>query len=289
MKIFLAGGSGLIGAHLRAYFSKKYDVVSVSRFKNKGLTYDELHKHISDGDVIINLAGENISKRWSKGVKRRILESRVNTGKVLVDEVKKSGKRLKIFVQASAVGFYGRDKNATFTEESEPIKEDFLTEVVRDWENSTREIEDLGIKRVITRFGVVLSKDAKAFKLMVLPFRFFVGGIIGDGKQWMSWIHIGDLCRVVEYLILNEKTGIYNVVSPNPITNEEFSRILAKKMKRPLIFRIPPFALKIVMGEVADYLILEGQRVIPKRLMDEGFVFKYPTIDLALDDLLSKK
>ncbi|MEO0149112.1 MAG: TIGR01777 family oxidoreductase, partial [candidate division WOR-3 bacterium] len=239
MKIFIAGGSGLIGRHLKAYLSKDYDVILVSRFKGKGLTYDELHKHISDGDVIVNLAGENISKRWNERVKRNILESRVNTGRVLVDEIKKSGKRLKLFVQASAVGFYGRDRNTEFTEESQPLKEDFLTQVVRNWEDSTREIEDLGIKRVITRFGVVLSKDAKAFKLMVLPFKFFVGGIIGDGKQWMSWIHIEDLCSIVEYLILNEKTGIYNVVSPNPITNEGFSRILAKKMTRHLNFHIP--------------------------------------------------
>lgn len=289
MKIFLAGGSGFIGRHLKGYLSRNYDVFTVSRYKERGITYDDLHKHLNDGDVIINLAGENISKRWNKKVKRRILESRVNIGKVLVDEVKKSGKRLKLFIQASAVGFYGRDRNALFTEESRPLSDDFLAEVVKKWEDSTKEIEDLGIKRVITRFGVVLSKDAKAFKLMVLPFRFFMGGIIGDGKQWMSWIHIYDLCRITEYLVLNGSTGIYNVVSPNPITNEEFSRILAEKMRRPLIFKVPPIILRLLMGEVADYIVLEGQRVIPKRLMDEGFVFKYPTIDSALEDLLSKK
>jgi uncharacterized protein (TIGR01777 family) len=287
MKVFVAGGSGLVGSHLREYLKGKYEVINVSRDPKKGITYEDLPKYLDDGDVVINLAGENISKRWNKEFKERLVSSRVQTGRSLVEGIRKSGKKPRVFIQASAVGYYGRDREETFTEDSLPKRADFLTEVVKEWENSSREVEDLGIRRVITRLGVVLSKDAKAFKLMVLPVKFFVGGILGDGKQWMSWIHIEDVCRAFEYFIENEKSsGIYNLTSPYPVTNADFMRALARKLKRPLIFRVPPFALRLIMGEVADYIALEGQRVIPKRLLEEGFKFKYALLDEALEDLL---
>jgi hypothetical protein len=287
MKVFIAGGSGLVGSHLREYLKGKYEVINVSRDPKKGITYEDLPKYLDDGDVVINLAGENISKRWNKEFKERLVSSRVQTGRSLVEGIRKSGKKPRVFIQASAVGYYGRDREETFTEDSLPKRADFLTEVVKEWENSSREVEDLGIRRVITRLGVVLSKDAKAFKLMVLPVKFFVGGILGDGKQWMSWIHIEDVCRAFEYFIENEKSsGIYNLTSPYPVTNADFMRALARKLKRPLIFRVPPFALRLIMGEVADYIALEGQRVIPKRLLEEGFKFKYALLDEALEDLL---
>jgi uncharacterized protein (TIGR01777 family) len=287
MKVFVAGGSGLVGSHLREYFKGKYEVINVSRDPKKGITYEDLPKYLDDGDVVINLAGENISKRWNKEFKERLVSSRVQVGRSLVEGIRKSGKKPRVFIQASAVGYYGRDREETFTEDSLPKRADFLTEVVKEWENSSREVEDLGIRRVITRLGVVLSKDAKAFKLMVLPVKFFVGGILGDGKQWMSWIHIEDVCRAFEYFIENEKSsGIYNLTSPYPVTNADFMRALARKLKRPLIFRVPPFALRLIMGEVADYIALEGQRVIPKRLLEEGFKFKYALLDEALEDLL---
>lgn len=287
MKVFVAGGSGLVGSHLREYLKGKYEVINVSRDPKKGITYEDLPKYLDDGDVVINLAGENISKRWNKEFKERLVSSRVQAGRSLVEGIRKSGKKLRVFIQASAVGYYGRDREETFTEDSLPKRADFLTEVVKEWENSSREVEDLGIRRVITRLGVVLSKDAKAFKLMVLPVKFFVGGILGDGKQWMSWIHIEDVCRAFEYFIENEKSsGIYNLTSPYPVTNADFMRALARKLKRPLIFRVPPFALRLIMGEVADYIALEGQRVIPKRLLEEGFKFKYALLDEALEDLL---
>jgi uncharacterized protein (TIGR01777 family) len=287
MKVFVAGGSGLVGSHLREYLKGKYEVINVSRDPKKGIIYEDLPKYLDDGDVVINLAGENISKRWSKEFKERLVSSRVQAGRSLVEGIRKSGKKPRVFIQASAVGYYGRDREEIFTEDSLPKRADFLTEVVKEWENSSREVEDLGIRRVITRLGVVLSKDAKAFKLMVLPVKFFVGGILGDGKQWMSWIHIEDVCRAFEYFIENEKSsGIYNLTSPYPVTNADFMRALARKLKRPLIFRVPPFALRLIMGEVADYIALEGQRVIPKRLLEEGFKFKYALLDEALEDLL---
>jgi uncharacterized protein (TIGR01777 family) len=287
MKVFIAGGSGLVGSHLREYFKGKYEVINVSRDPKKGIAYEDLPKYLDDGDAVINLAGENISKRWNKEFKEKLVLSRVQVGRSLVEGIRKSGKKLRVFIQASAVGYYGRDREETFTEDSLPKRADFLTEVVKEWENSSREVEDLGIRRVITRLGVVLSKDAKAFKLMVLPVKFFVGGILGDGKQWMSWIHIEDVCRAFEYFIENEKSsGIYNLTSPYPVTNVDFMRTLARKLKRPLIFRVPPFALRLIMGEVADYIALEGQRVIPKRLLEEGFKFKYALLDEALEDLL---
>jgi conserved hypothetical protein TIGR01777 len=287
MKVFIAGGSGLVGSHLREYFKGKYEVINISRDPKKGITYEDLPKYLDDGDTVINLAGENISKRWNKEFKERLVSSRVQVGRSLVEGIRKSGKKPRVFIQASAVGYYGRDREEIFTEDSLPKRADFLTEVVKEWENSSREVEDLGIRRVIARLGVVLSKDAKAFKLMVLPVKFFVGGILGDGKQWMSWIHIEDVCRAFDYFIENEKSsGIYNITSPYPVKNADFMRALARKLKRPLIFRVPPFALRLIMGEVADYIALEGQRVIPKRLLEEGFKFKYALLDEALEDLL---
>ena len=287
MRIFIAGGSGLVGSHLGRYLRKRYEVINVSRDSKKGVTYREFPNLLNDGDVVINLAGENISRRWNKEFKERLISSRVQIGKILSEGIKKSGKKPKLFIQASAVGYYGRDREETFTEDSFPKKPDFLTEVVKEWENSSKEVEDLGIRRVITRLGVVLSRDAKAFKLMVLPVKYFLGGILGDGKQWMSWIHIEDVCRAFEHFIENDNSsGIYNLTSPYPVTNEEFMKSVARKLRRPLFFRVPPFVLRLVMGEVADYIAIEGQRVVPKRLLEEGFKFKYAILDEALENLL---
>ncbi len=280
MKVFIAGGSGLIGSNIRKCL--KYEFVNLSRDPKKGITYDEFPKLLNDGDVVINLAGENISKRWSKKFKEKLISSRVQIGNILVDGIKRSGKKPRVFIQASAVGYYGRDREEIFTEYSSPKIPDFLTDVVKKWEDSTKEIEDMGIRRIITRLGVVLSKDAKAFKLMVLS-----NTVLGDGKQWISWIHIEDVCRAIEHFIENAgSSGVYNLTSPYPVTNEEFMRTIAKKLKRPFLFRIPSIFIRLVMGEVADYIVLEGQRVIPKRLLDEGFSFKYALLDEALDDLL---
>ncbi len=286
MRILIAGGSGFIGSHLSSYLSKKgHQVLIVSRDPSKGIAYDEVHRHVDANTVIVNLAGENIaSGRWTTEKKRRIRESRIRSGRKLVEEIRKSGKRPGVFVQASAIGYYGRSLDEEFDELSPP-GDDFLARVVVDWENSTREIEEMGIRRVIIRIGLVLSKNGGAYPRMSFPFRLGLGGRIGSGKQWMSWIHIDDVVRAVEFLMEGDFSGPFNLTAPYPVRNGEFTRTLCEVLRRPCFFHVPSFLLRLLFGEMADYLLLDGQKVIPRRLMESGFQFLYPDLRKALMSL----
>ncbi len=286
MRILTAGGSGMIGRHLKRYFEDKYEVIIVSRDPKKGIVYDDVHRYIEEDTVVINLAGKNILTRWNERSKREILLSRVITTRKLVDEIKKSKKLPKVFIQSSAVGIYGVDFHNTYDESSKISSSDFLSNTVKEWEKSSEELTNIGIRRIVARLGVVLSRDSITFKLMVLPFMLFVGGKVGSGKQWISWIHIEDVCRIFEKFIHSESEGVYNVVSPMPVRNEELVDALAKILKRPKFFTVPPLFLKILFGEVSDYIITGGQKVIPRRLIEEGYDYKYPDIESAIRNLL---
>lgn len=286
MRILIAGGSGMIGRHLKRYFENKHEVIIVSRDPKKGITYDDVHRYIDENTVVINLAGKNILTRWNERTKREILLSRVMPTRKLVDEIKKSKKLPKVFIQGSAVGIYGVDFQNTYDEYSEISSSDFLSNTVKEWEKASQELSSMGIRRVVARLGVVLSRDSITFKLMVLPFKLFVGGKIGSGKQWISWIHIQDVCSIFEKFIYSESEGVYNVVSPMPVRNEELTDVLSRVLRRPKFFTVPSFALKIVFGEVADYIMTGGQRVIPRRLIEEGYEYKYPDIESAVRNLL---
>ncbi len=287
MRALIAGGTGFIGRHLTRFLrDRNFDVVVVSRNPSKGIDYQSVHRYIDEDTIVINLAGENIaSGRWTRWKKERILRSRVETGRLLVEEIRKSPVKPSLFMQASAVGYYGISDEDEFTEDSPP-GDDFLSRVVVEWENSTADVEKMGIRRILLRLGVVLGRNGGAYPRLSLPFRIGLGGPVGSGMQWMSWIHIRDVLRAVEFLIFHESaSGPFNITSPEPVRNMDFSRALCDILKKPCFFRVPSFVLRLLFGEMAEYLILSGQKVIPRRLMDMGFSFLFPNIRTALEEL----
>jgi len=306
MRIIIAGGSGLIGRALTsALVIDGNEVIILSRNPRNivgmtgavrilqwdGKTLQEWGKEISNCDVVINLVGENLSgegllpSRWNKERKRRLLSSRVDAGKVLSKAIEMSNKKPAVFIQASGIGIYGTQRDMLFTEASE-VGNDFLANLSKLWEASSSHVETLGVRRVIVRNGVVLSTKSVALRLLLLPYIFFIGGPIGDGQQVYSWIHIDDEVNAIRYLIERDQAnGVFNLSTPNPVTNEEFGRTIGEVIKRPHYLPIPGFVMHLAFGEVAN-MVLEGQRVIPRKLLDEGYMFKYPTLDEALTDLL---
>ena len=299
MNILITGGTGLIGAALTESLVKdSHEVIvltrnpdrvkdvlpGVNRAKWDGKTAAGWGHLVEGVDAIVNLAGENLSAgRWTGTRKQRIRSSRINAGKAVVQAVENAGQKPIVVIQASGVGFYGVE-SPELVDESAPIGSDFLSHVSREWEASTQPVEAMGVRRVIIRTSVVLSKKGGALGLMLLPFRLFVGGPLGSGRQWMSWIHIEDEVRAIRYLIENEKaSGAFNL-SAHSVTNAEFSTAAGKVMRRPNFFRVPAFVLRLVLGEMAT-MVLDGQRASSKKLTDLGFKFKFDRIEEALKDL----
>jgi len=248
---------------------------------------------VADGaDAIVNLAGANLAgehflpSRWTAARKRMIRESRVNAGGAVVDAVRRMSQRPGVVLQASGVGYYGFH-GAEELGEAAPAGDDFGARLAHDeWEPSTAPVEALGVRRVILRSGAVLDAHEGALPRMMLPFRLFVGGYWGSGKQWLSWIHREDEVRAIRFLMEHEQAqGPFNLAAPGAVTNAEFGRALGKAMKRPYWFPIPGFALRWVFGEVTSVL-LEGQRAVPERLLEMGFAFRFPDVSSALRDVL---
>jgi len=302
MRAIIAGGSGLIGSALAKKFSNEgREVIILSRYpsmhknNHQGIIIEKWDgysskgwvKYIDDSTAIINLSGANISGgRWTKKRKNEIRESRINSGKALSQAILESDKKPYVLIQASAVGYYGSSIEENITEDH-PAGRGFLSQTCADWEDSTRHVEKYGVRRVIIRQGVVLSKQSVVFKRMVLPYKLFAGGPIGKGTQWFPWIHEFDLVNAIRFLVDNDQTkGPYNLTSPGIVTNNDFAKSLGKITHRPVWFPIPEFGLKIIFGEMAS-ILLEGQQVIPQKLTEKGFMFKYPTIVLALQDLVA--
>ena len=256
-----------------------------------GMTDTGWGKEIENTDVVIHLAGENLSGggllpvRWTKERKNRLVQSRVNTGKILAKVIEMAERRPAIFVQASGIGFYGTDRRYKFTEESVPGS-DYLANLSILWEASSETIEKFGVRRVIIRSGVVLSAQGGALRPLLFPYKLFIGGPIGDGNQVLSWIHIDDEVNAIRFLISNHQaTGVFNLTSPNPVTNNEFGKTISKVLKKPHYLPIPGFFMHLALGEVAD-MVLEGQTVYPRKLLESGFEYKYPTLEEALKYLL---
>lgn len=306
MRIIITGGSGLIGRPLvRSLAADDHEVIVLSRSPAlvKGLPsgvrvegWDGRTAKgwgaLADGaDAIINLAGESIAgegllpQRWTEERKARILQSRVDAGKAVVEAVTAAARKPGVVVQSSAVGYYGtHGPEKTITEES-PAGDDFLAKVCIAWEESTAPVEALGVRRPIARTGIVITFDGGALVPMALPFRFFAGGPIGSGKQPFPWIHIDDEVRALRFLVENPNAnGPFNLAAPEPPTNAEFSRALGHIMGRPSLIPAPAFAFELAFGEVA-MLVTEGQRTIPQRLLDLGFQFKFTDAEAALRDL----
>jgi uncharacterized protein (TIGR01777 family) len=303
MKVIIAGGTGLIGSALtESFIHAQHQVVIVSRFPEStqmrfpsarmiGWETETLIREISGSDAVINLAGASLSgsnpldMRWTPKRKASILNSRVQAGKMLVEAIQKTDNKPEVFFQASAIGFYG-NKGAGIVDESSSAGRDYLAEVCQAWEDSTSAIEEMGVRRLIGRIGLVFSQDSRMFKLLKLPFSLYLGGQIGDGTQFLSWISIQDVVSSIRFLIDNHQSqGAYNLVSPKPLTNRGFARVLGSSMGRPVWLPIPEFALKIILGE-ASTLALDGRQVMPKRLLDAGYQFKDNQLDKFLPAIL---
>jgi uncharacterized protein (TIGR01777 family) len=295
MRILITGASGLIGKEIQKSFAEKgYDLLLASRKEPKddshiqwsadtGFADEDLAK-LEGLEAVIHLAGEGISAlRWTDEKKKAIRDSRVFGTRSMIETFDKLEKKPKTFISGSAIGFYGDRGDDGMTETSAAGKT-FLSEVCKEWEAESRRAEDLGIRTVLLRTGIVLSKDGGALATMLTPFKLGVGGVVGSGKQWMSWISLDDVDGIIDYAIENENLrGAVNVVSPNPVTNEEFTKTLGSILYRPTFLPLPEFAVHMVFGEMGDALLLDSTHVIPKRLLDAGYKFKYPDLKAALE------
>jgi uncharacterized protein (TIGR01777 family) len=302
MRIIITGGTGFIGTALtKNLLAEGHQVWILTRNLQtvrlvegvRGVGWDgqttagwgEL---VSQVDAIVNLTGESLGTGpWTEERKKRILSSRVEAGQAISDAIRQANPRPKTLIQASAVGFYGPHGDEPVTEESAPGR-GFLAEVCRAWEASSLPVEALGVRRVVIRTGVVLSKDGGALRRMMLPFGLFAGGPLGNGRQGLPWIHPADEVVGIRFLLENEKAhGVFNLSAPEPLSNAEFGIILAKVMRRPYWLPVPVFALRLLLGEMST-LVLEGQYMLPKRLQEHGFRFQFETAEAALRDLMRR-
>jgi len=304
MKILLTGGTGFIGTGLANHLREKgHDLLILTRQDAKIQPHPDLRyvkwqpgngqdviSEVGDVNAIINLAGESVvNKRWTQAQKARIRDSRVEATQLIVRSIQRAEKKPKVLINASAVGFYGPRGNDSVNERV-TAGDGFLADVCKAWEAHAIRAADFGVRVVRLRIGVVLGQGGGALKKMLPPFQMFAGGWLGKGDQWMSWIHMRDMIRLIEFALENDQVeGPMNATAPQPVTNKVFSLVLAQTIKRPCFAPVPPLALKALMGKMADELLLKGQRVIPQRAKDLGFSFQFPDIRTALDDLLVPK
>lgn len=296
MKIAICGGTGFIGQSLiKHWMTQGHHIIIVTRRlpstattheQMEYITWDQLEHHPEDLenlDALINLAGASLSQRWSRPAKQRIIDSRLSTVSAVSKLVSLLRNKPAVVIQASAVAIYGTSLEETFEETSPTRVMDFPSGVVQQWEAASDSIE--GVRLVKLRISVVLGDDGGAYPMMRLPFKLGVGGRNGSGQQWMSWIHILDMVRLIEFCILHPGIeGAVNAAAPQPVTNDQFGRAIAAVHHRPYWFPIPKFLLKGVLGELS-LILLEGQCVIPSKALEHGFRFTYPDINEALQDL----
>lgn len=295
--ILITGAAGFIGTHLTESLADKgHNIIILSRSAKKSkhnvFWWDPASGEIDldgvpDLDAVVHLAGESIAGRWTDDKKARIKDSRVDGTKLLADALSGLKKKPEVLISASAIGIYGNRGDETLTEQSAPGK-GFLAEVGVKWEEATSAARDTGIRVCNIRIGLVLGSDGGALEKMITPFKFGVGGKIGDGTQYWSWISIDDLVEIIIYLINNSAIeGPVNAVSPNPVTNSEFTSALGKALNRPTIIPLPSFAARGLLGEMAEETMLASTRVIPKKLSESGFQFKYTDLNEALSGILN--
>lgn len=302
MKVVIAGGSGLIGRELtRRLVADGIEVAILSRHPERvsglppmavavrwdGVSAGALAPRLEGASAVVNLAGENIAAgRWSAARKRRIWTSRVRTASAMATALERVDRRPAVFLQASAVGIYGPRGDSTVTE-SDPPGRDFLAQVCRDWEAASAGVENFGVREVVVRTGVVLTDRGGALPRIAVPFKLFVGGRLGSGKQWLPWIHIKDEVRAIRFLLeRQDASGPFNLTAPNPVTNSDMAATIGRTLGRPSLIPTPAQALRIAMGEMAT-LVLDGQRAIPRRLVKHGFQFRFEQFEPAVRDLLT--
>ena len=295
MKILIIGGRGFIGSAISKRLREDgHDVIISTRRSSDSkevITWrppDLLPPEvISTIDAVINLSGEPIAPgRWTPEKKKKIMESRVETTRALVKSLGQSEKRPSLLINASAVGYYGPCGDEVITEDSPPGS-DFLASVCVKWEEVAKDAETLGLRVVILRFGTVLDRDGGALPRMMKPFKMFLGGWLGSGRQWFPWIHREDIAGMVSFIIDNESLfGVFNATAPQAVTNLEFSKTLARVLHRPCIFPVPGFVLRLALGEFGNVL-LTGQKAIPQRILKAGYKFKYPRLESALRAIIN--
>lgn len=301
MKIVIAGGSGFIGKRLTRFLIKEgHEVVILTRWSktsSDGAAYVDWLKEgtkperiIKHADVFVNLAGVSINDgRWATKHQRQIYHSRMTATGELIRIIAALPQKPYALINASAIGVYPSSLEAVYTEESTERADDFLGKTVSDWENIAKQVEGYGVRTAFMRFGVVLGAEEGALPLMALPYKFYAGGTVGTGKQWVSWIHVEDVVRAIDFAMNHEHLfGPINITSPAPVRMKEFGQTIGSVLKRPHWFPVPSFVMKAVLGQKSK-LVLEGQKVLPKVLMEEGFEFVYPRLEEALEDLLVRK
>jgi uncharacterized protein len=296
MKIVVAGGSGFIGEPLvQRLIARGDDAVVLTRDPagvkaGRAVQWDAQSQgawsaEVASADAVINLAGENVGEgRWTEARKRRLIDSRLNATRALVEAMRRAP-RPRTLINASAVGFYG-DRNDEELDESSSRGGGFLAQLVERWEAAAREAEPQ-TRLVLLRLGVVLGKGGGALQKMMLPYRFGAGGPVGSGQQWMSWIAHEDALRMIEWALDHQAVrGVYNATAPRPVRNRDFARALGRALSRPAFMPAPAFALKAMFGQMAEEVLLAGQRVLPGKAEREGFTFEAPGVDTALERAL---
>lgn len=279
MRVALLGASGLIGKRLSAALKARGDVVDALSLRDPAASAAAA----AECDTIVNLAGEPIAQRWSSTVKHRIEYSRTEAPRQFLEHLGRQDRRPAVYVSASAVGYYGTSETATFDETSPPGN-DFLARVCVEWEAQASHARDLGMRVTTVRCGVALDPGGGALAKMLPPFRAGIGGVVGNGRQWISWIHIDDVTRIYE-LAIDRGEGAIDATAPNPVTNATLTHSLGAVLNRPTVATVPKIALRVMLGDAA-YVVLEGQRVLPKRLLEEyAFQFRFTEIDAALRNL----
>ena len=295
MHFLITGGTGFIGTYLTQLLVRQgHNITILSRNKHRVLPNIRAIENISDIhdnehiDVIINLAGANISKKWTQSYKRELISSRVDTTQHIISMISRLTKKPELLISASAVGYYGAQGKAPLSEQS-PYTEDFTHQLCSQWETIALQAENYGVRTCITRLGVVLGKGGGALEKMLPAFKYGLGGKIGSGEQFFSWVHIKDLIAAFNECVKNKQyRGIYNLTAPHPVTNAQFTAALGKAIQRPTMFTIPGWFITLVFGEMGENLLLRGQNVIPERLQNAGFQFNYPDIESALTEICNR-
>lgn len=299
MNILITGGTGLVGTELiQSLLHEDNHLYVLTRQTDKKnqekLTFVTYDPDASDDlsfcdplpqkfDVIFNLAGASLQKRWTEDYKDKILSSRVNVTKLLVNALEAGKFKTDTLVNASAIGYYPPSKSVHFVESHEFVPHDFLSKVVHAWESNAKKAEAFGVRVVTTRFGLILSSDGGALPMMSLPYKFKVGGKIGSGQQWYSWIHIEDVVNALLFVFANDEiSGPVNLTAPEPLRQKDFSTYLSSALDQPDLFWTPAFMLKLALGEMSA-LVLDSQFVLPEVLIENEFKFLYPSLDVALE------
>jgi uncharacterized protein (TIGR01777 family) len=286
MKIFMTGASGFVGTHLRDEFTRQGHVVITAGRADLAHGSDHLANRMSGCDVVINLAGAPINRRWTSAYKQEIIRSRVETTRLLVEAMSQLDNKPATFISTSAIGAF--DSAHRYTESDPANADDFLGRLSKQWEAAANQAQELGIRTIVLRFGLVLGHDGGLMKQLLTPFRMGLGGPIANGQQHFSWIHIHDLANIYNHLLSKQElSGVFHACAPHPVTNETFTRTLARALHRPAPFRVPELFLKLAFGEGAQ-VMTSGQCVVSERLSDSGFRFRYPALDSAIPSIVKK-